>query len=172
MTSIKYGAALVGLTAGFIYDENADATIYNILQDLADATQMEIVGTDEELRKATIMTELMQLGSLQSLNIGYDHDGSLGFMIMDDAGEVLPPPEVAVPHDDLKPYFVQPIPLQHDDELQKAIDGLARVREQSIETYFDNEAALDIAEHNFDRQVEQGYWDRMYQLQSGEITTD
>ena len=29
-----------------------------------------------------------------------------------------------------------------------------------------------MAEQNFDRQVEQGYWDRMYALSSGEITTD
>ena len=29
-----------------------------------------------------------------------------------------------------------------------------------------------MAEQNFDRQVEQGYWDRMYALASGDITTD
>lgn len=94
-------------------------------------------------------------------------------MVMDSlADTMLPAPEVAVPNDDIYPVFIQPVPLQNDDDLQAVIDGLAKVREQSIETYFDNEAALDMAEQNFDRQVEQGYWDRMYALSSGEITTD
>ena len=111
----------------------------------------------------------MQLQGIQNLNLGYGGDYS--FMLMD-AEDGLPPPEVPIQDDSIYPYFVQPIPLQNDDELQAVIDGLAKVREQSIETYFDNEAALDMAEQNFDRQVEQGYWDRMYGLSSGSLTND
>ena len=51
-------------------------------------------------------------------------------MLMDAEDEYgLPPPEVPIQDDSIYPMFVQPIPLQNDDELQAVIDGLARVRE-------------------------------------------